>query len=563
MKYNKSLSAVVAVSLVQGSLGQTWCGKNYMSNQSVVPPGGQFTFPPHSSEPLLSFSCVHVFRPYLEEDGKNAAFIVDTPIVYESVTGAEPILLPSGSSSSANLGSLDVTISVGSVSTTATVPLNTTGVQIPIDISGLVAQKDAYNVSCSATYSTASTSEPQTFNTSTLLLYLPNTNASVTKTDLRTGALWVRPADGKGGAFAPFIPQGFYVNFETYLATNLSMVDQLKADGFNTIHPIPPYDNLTMFEQFINKTISDGMYIVYDMRSNYQNLTAVAQQVTTYASIPNLLNWETAHEPDGNSDPQDAAGDAYDTIYEMDGYHPVSIVLNCQDYNFSPYIAGADIVIHDAYPIGINATWSPVWNTSCTPDFGHCGCDNCKGTVDDVRDRVQTFKDRLNVLGYGRTKSVWTTPQAFGSAQYWNKTPSGQEWAALGFTSLNHGAMGSKSFQYPTTTGNVTTIEGTATNVTVLIKEVIQPFVVDPTVTHATYIYQGVDAGLWYNGTAYLLLVSNVLNETVYVPWEKVGLGWITNETTQVQRKFSVSLFNNITGLDMSPDGVGIYIVTP
>jgi hypothetical protein len=110
-------------------------------------------------------------------------------------------------------------------------------------------------------------------------------------------------------------------------------------------------------------TISAGMYIVYDMRSyvqtlsphliminiivfrNYQNLSAVAQQVNTYASIPNLLNWETAHEPDGNSDPQNAAQATYDLIYQLDGYHPVSIVLNCQDYNFSPYVNGADIVL--------------------------------------------------------------------------------------------------------------------------------------------------------------------------------------------------------------------------
>jgi hypothetical protein len=105
------------------------------------------------------------------------------------------------------------------------------------------------------------------------------------------------------------------------------------------------------------------MYIVYDMRSYvtfchllvsslisphryYKNLTAVAQLVNTYASLPNLLNWETAHEPDGNSDPQNAAKQAYDLIYQMDGYHPISIVLNCQDYNFSPYVTGADIVLH-------------------------------------------------------------------------------------------------------------------------------------------------------------------------------------------------------------------------
>ncbi|OAX36040.1 hypothetical protein K503DRAFT_331162 [Rhizopogon vinicolor AM-OR11-026] len=563
MKYNKSLSAVVAVSLVQGSLGQTWCGKNYMSNQSVVPPGGQFTLPLYSNEPLLSFRCAPVFRPYLEEDAKSAAFIVDTPIVYDWVTGAEPILLPSGSSSSSNLGSIDVTISVGSVHTTTTVPLNATGVQIPIDISKLEAQKTAYNVSCSAAYSTASTSKSQKFKTSASLLYLPDTNASVTKTDLRTGALWVRPADGKGGAFVPFIPQGFYVNFDSYLAKNLSMIDQLKADGFNTIHPIPPYDNFTIFEQVINKTIDDGMYIVYDMRSNYQNLTAVAQQVNTYASIPNLLNWETAHEPDGNSDPQNAARETYDLIYQMDGYHPVSIVLNCEDYNFSPYVTGADIVVHDAYPIGINATWSPVWNTTCTPDFGHCGCDNCKGTVDDVKVRVQTFKDRLNILGFDRTKSVWTTPQAFGSGAYWNTTPTGQEWIALGLTSFSHGAMGSKSFQYPTTTGSATTIEGTAVNVTALIKQVIQPFLVDPTATHVTFNYQGVDAGLWHNSTAYLLLVSNMVNGSAYVPWGEVGLGWVTNATTQVQRILSVSQNTNATGLNFRPGGIGIYTATP
>ncbi|KAG2151026.1 uncharacterized protein EDB93DRAFT_317723 [Suillus bovinus] len=563
MKYNKRLTALVAAGLLRSSLAQTWCGKNYMANQSVVPPGGQFVLPTQSVDPLLSFRCAPVFRPYLQEDAKSAAFVVDTPIVYDWIAGAEPISLPSTSSNSTGLGSITVTINVGSVETTANVPLNATNFQIPVDISKLQAQKTAYNVRCSATYTAPSSSNCQKFKTSTSLLYLPDTNASVTKTDLRTGALWVRPADGKGGAFAPFLPQGFYINFDEYLVNNLTMIDQLKADGFNTLHPIPPYNNLTIFEEVINKTISAGMYIVYDMRSNYQNLTAVAQQVKTYASIPNLLNWETAHEPDGNSDPQDAAQSTYDLIYQLDGYHPISIVLNCQDYNFSPYVNGADIVLHDAYPIGINATFSPVWHTECTPDFGHCGCDNCKGTLYDVKARVQTFKNRLNILGFDRTKSVWTTPQAFGSGAYWSTTPTGQQWAALGFTSFNHGALGSKSFQYPTTTGNVSTIEGTATNLTVVIKNIVQPFIVDPNATSTHYDYLGVDAGLWHNGTAYLLIVANLVNAQVYVPWKDVGLGSITNTTTQVERILSVSQNTNATGLNFLPGGIGIYIATP
>ncbi|KAG0706208.1 hypothetical protein DFH29DRAFT_902647 [Suillus ampliporus] len=564
MKYNKSFTAMVVAGLVRGAERTT------MANQSVVPPGGQFVLPMQSVEPLLSFRCAPVFRPYLEEDAKSAAFVVDTPIVYDWITGAEPISLPSNSSSSSGstgLGSLSVTIKVGSVHTTVNVPLNATGVQIPLDISKLEAQKTAYNVSCSATYSAPSSSKSQSaskqkFKTSASLLYLPDTTASVTKTDLRTGALWVRPANNTGGAFAPFIPQGFYINFDTYLLNNLSMIDQLKADGF--LHPIPPYGNLTVFQQVIEKTISAGMYIVYDMRTNYQNLTAVAQQVNTYASIPNLLNWETAHEPDGNSDPENAALATYDLIYQMDGYHPISIVLNCEDYNFSPYVKGADIVLEDAYPIGINATFSPVWHTVCTPDFGHCGCDNCQGDLSDIKTRIQTYKDRLNILGFDRTKSVWTTPQAFGSGAYWNTTPTGQQWAAMEFTSFSHGAIGSKSFQYPTTTGNIETIEGTAVTLTVLTKDVLQPFMVDPNATFASYDYMGVDAGLWYNGTAYLLLVANLGNGTVYVPWTEVGLpASTTNATTQVQRIFSVSQNTNVTGLNFRPGGIGIYTATP
>jgi hypothetical protein len=209
------------------------CGKNYMANQSVVPPGGQFVLPSQSAQPLLAFRCAPVFRPYLEEDAKSAAIVIDTPIVYDWIDGAEPISLPSsGGSAVTDLGSLQVNISVGSVHTTANVPLNATGIQIPIDISKLISQKTTYNVSCSATYSAPSSSKSQEFNTYASLLYLPDTTASVTKTDLRTGALWVRPADGKGGPFAPFIPQGFYVAFDPYLVSNLSVIDDLKAAGF-------------------------------------------------------------------------------------------------------------------------------------------------------------------------------------------------------------------------------------------------------------------------------------------------------------------------------------------
>ena len=60
-------------------------------------------------------------------------------------------------------------------------------------------------------------------------------------------------------------------------------------------------------------------------------------------SRPNLLLWHTGDEPDGTSDPLNATSTAYDLIYSLDGYHPVSLVLNCQDYQYTAYTSGTDI----------------------------------------------------------------------------------------------------------------------------------------------------------------------------------------------------------------------------
>jgi hypothetical protein len=147
------------------------------------------------------------------------------------------------------------------------------------------------------------------------------------------------------------------------------------------------------------------------------NTDAVTQQVTLVKDRPNLLLWYTSDEPDGTSDPLNATRAAYDLIYALDGYHPVSLVLNCQDYEFASYASGADILLQDAYMIGNNVTHSTVWNTPCTPDFGCCGCDNCRGQFEDIGDRIDTFKERMHVLGWERTKAVWSVPQAFGNAQ--------------------------------------------------------------------------------------------------------------------------------------------------
>ena len=102
---------------------------------------------------------------------------------------------------------------VDGVQSTQQVPLDTAGNVILLNISSLVADN------CAATY-TSSSGQTQQFTATISLLYLPDNNYSVTKTDLRTGSLWVQPADGSGGPFAPFIPEGFYIKFDEYLLNN-------------------------------------------------------------------------------------------------------------------------------------------------------------------------------------------------------------------------------------------------------------------------------------------------------------------------------------------------------
>jgi hypothetical protein len=102
-----------------------------------------------------------------------------------------------------------------------------------------------------------------------------------------------------------------------------------------------------------------------------------------------------------------------------------------------------------------------------------------------------------------------------------------------------------------------------ATEVTVLTKEVIQPFLVDPLATYAYYDYKDVDAGLWYNGTTYLLLVVNMASTEIYVPWKDIGLTRITNGTTQVKQVYPSLQNTNATGLNLKSGDIGIYTATP
>ena len=151
--------------------------------------------------------------------------------------------------------------------------------------------------------------------------------------------------------------------------------------------------------------------------------------------------------PDGHQDPFDLLPKARDLIRQLDPYHPVSVTLNCQNFYFEKYTAGADFIMEDVYPIAINATFSK-WGTPCNATYGDCGCDNCHGNVQDVSSRLDDLALYESWLGlWPKTKAH--NPQAFNGEDYWFRDPTAAEEVAMNALGFNHGAKAVAGWVWP------------------------------------------------------------------------------------------------------------------
>ncbi|KDR78230.1 hypothetical protein GALMADRAFT_245305 [Galerina marginata CBS 339.88] len=508
-------SLLVLAYLAFGASAQTWCGKHYMASSPVVAPGGLFPIPATSKTPLLAFRCAPAIRPFLAEDAKSGsdevAILIDTPVTFSQIANAAPISISRLDELASS--SVSVTVSVnGKKVASGQVPLNATKHALPLKLSSLQPRAQAYDITCTATL------ESQKFEATGSLSFLPDPPpgiGSVTKMDLRTGGLLARPANGKGGPFAPVFPVGFYTSFSDYLALDFSIPAKLKSQGFTVVHPIPSFDNLTALELVLDAMQDAGLYLMYDMRNTYMNSTAVTAEVNRIKSRPNLLLWYTGDEPDGTSDPLDATLKSSNLIQSLDGgdgqggagYHPVSLVLNCENYFYTEYTSGADIVLQDTYMIGNNVTFSTQWDTVCTPDFGDCGCDNCKGSFEDISTRMDEFRDRNFINGWERTKAVWTVPQGFGNDTYVSivmRFPTGQEWVVMSVVGINHGGLGVVSWDDPTSAD----IKASSSALGLSLPK-MTPFILNPSATFKQVTINRVDIGLWTVGGQTLILATN------------------------------------------------------
>lgn len=392
---------------------------------------------------------------YLPSD-RTASFIVDAAISYTQ--GQDYYALPGLGNESSPYHMLEVVAKVadnGLELVAANVTVNTTGNEIRFEVAELAPRSVPYEIELEA----SSMQGQRTYLASTQLSVLPDRTdgGSVVKLDSLYGGLHVRHKNASTtytSAYTPLLPYSFYVSWDGWLNTDVGWVDSFKAAGYNIIHIVPNGGlpnkafNYTQLGEFLDRCDELGLWIMYDMRWTYQNSSSLAEQVTLVKDRPRMLLWYTADEPDGQGDPLNATTIAYDSIKSIDPYHPVSLCLNCYNFNFADYSAGADIVLSDVYPISNNVTYSEVYDTVCNTTYGCCGCDDCKGNFEDISARLDAFAEYEDWLGRA-PKPAWAVPQAFGNESFWHRYLTPDEEVLMTMLSVNHGAKGVVMWIYP------------------------------------------------------------------------------------------------------------------
>lgn len=433
--------------------------------------------PAPSNESKITINAYSQYAYYLPTD-KTATFIIDTPVSKHSGSYPFKNWTYDEDSPSTRVPLTEVTLQISNaltgkvLVTDVRVPVNQTGIKIVVNLENV-----RKNGSTSLNVIANSPDAIQTFQSMTEILIVTERNdtGSMARIDRLTGGLQVQ-SPLTNHTWKSIFPYSFYTSWDWISSTinnatapkNLTTFRNL---GYNLIHPVPPGGNdpfdPTIFEEFLRICDELELYVMYDMRHTYQNATSITTQLSRLQSHPSLLLYYTADEPDGWCDPLNATSIAYKHIQQIDPYHPISLVLNCANFHFAEYTAGADIILEDTYPIIISSTYSPVYDTPCNSTYGDCGCDNCHvgdssypeyvtNPFRDISDRVDSLYAYQKWLGASTStqrlrKPVWGVPQAFFDANsFWSRWPTAEEEAVMALLRVVHGAMGIVAWIYPT-----------------------------------------------------------------------------------------------------------------
>lgn len=425
----------------------------------AIDPGGQFQFPTPQADPLLYVTVQPRYSIFLENDGLGS-LIVDATISHVFGQAYTNVSYDTtGSETGGSFNTIDLEIyseESGTLLISNSVPVNSTGNIIGFSISSFTPRLQPYAISLYG----SSPDGQQSYTATTQIYILPSrTYGSAVKMDNLFGGLFVQNAHNDWKGWYAVFPNGGYADGGFVSPSNISFagLDAFVSQGFNAINIVPDgglpdqsYPTAEL-EQYWNYMDEVNLFNIYDMRFAFMNSTRISEQVALWQNRTTLLMWYTADEPDGWEYALNSTKLAYDQLKELDPYHPVSLVLNCQNFFYEEYSSGADIVFEDAYPVAINATWSIPWGTPCNLTYGDCGCDNCVGELKDVASRLDDIQEyQANLQGQG-AKPTWAVIQIFGEQEYWKSIPSAAEVENMMMLSVNHNAKGITYWIYPST----------------------------------------------------------------------------------------------------------------
>jgi hypothetical protein len=472
-------------------------------------PGGWFEEPTKSETPLIDFKIRPRMNLYLADDTVSS-FIVDAPISWYR-GHALPDINSSALSSRSSVIMLEIKAGNRSLCLNKTsIHLGSIDNEIPFDLSSLAVADQPYNITVTGTLDGH---KNKTFTATTQLtkLTLRSDNGTVTRLDNLYGGLSVRKRQSKD--WTSLFSYTYYVQWSLYWYANLSTLNEFAAMGYNVIHIVPtgdlgntpfPWDK---FQPYLDRADELGLYFMYDVRWDYTNLTTMVDQINHLHNHPSILLWYTADEPDGKSNPLNSTLIAYDTIKAIDPYHPVSLALNCRDFYYANYSAGAEIVLEDVYPISTNTSYSNVYNTPCNATYGCCGCDDCTGSFSDISTRLDEFSHKDSLLGW--QKVHWAAPQAFGNETFWTRYPTAAEEVVMNLLSVNHAAKGIVMWDFPTKADILNVTNRLAG---VLTKEPVASFLVGAPLTQQLKVAaaETIDAAAWVKDDEVLVSVVNL-----------------------------------------------------
>jgi hypothetical protein len=349
-----------------------WCGKPYMTGSPNYDPDGWLSAPKPSHTPML-YVQVQPRHSIYDSSESTGEFIVDAELSYihgQPWTNSTPTGAVGNATQPFGLLEFDIRIEeTNQLLVSNGMAVNSSNKPFGFDFSALQPRLDPYNIVLNG--APTSSYPNQSYTATTELYYLPKkNNGSTVKIDNLYGGMLVAN-NVTNYAFEPLLPFGFYTSCSGYLNYSWANVSAYKGFGFNAINPVCAFTDgdLGFLFDWMDEV---NLWYQYDMRGSYLNLTQVSEQIPLIKDRSSFLSWYTADEPDGWQYALNSTRLAYDLLKKEDPYHPTGLVLNCYNYYFDEYASGADYIMEDAYPVGINATYSK-WNTTCNETYGDCG----------------------------------------------------------------------------------------------------------------------------------------------------------------------------------------------